>query len=526
MPRHYRVHPAIIAIASLLLSLLASTPVYAASAPQLWLRAATPSVTIEHYPGYPVFLDLGTSIVAGSRPFEIHVKRKSYHDPIVATQILRGRQTRTLPAGVVQDFSGFSDFLHLTITNAAGKKVVDLDQVFCPNGWETMRTRPDAPPTSPYPKYCLTNPFTLGSVWGLQAGWAISTEVSGFATPVIVNFPDGTYTARLQINQPYQQLFAIPSAQASATVKVTMRTLTDGGGAEASTLSDSGGADASTALSADAGAADTSAALGIRGSSSPASSQPAAPLRPARRPTGRPHVSARFRPDLRPLPAWGISVIGPEEVGVPATGPQQYLAFNANVWNAGPSPLVVDGFRRPGTLLMDAYQYFFDTSGRQVGWAPTGTLEYDPRVGHQHWHFTDFARYRLLNANKQQAVRSQKEAFCLGPTDAIDLTVREANWRPSIFDLHTSCGTASAIAIRETLDTGWCDTYTQLLPGQSFDITHLANGTYYIEVVANPDHRLYEGSASNNVSLRKVILGGTLGHRTVTVPPYEDIHVS
>jgi Lysyl oxidase len=515
VPRHHRIHPSIIAIASLLLSLLASTPAAAAIGPQLWLVAAAPSVTIEHYPGERVSLDLGTNIVAGSHPFEIHVKRKSYHDPIVATQIVRRGQTRTLPAGVVRDFSGLSDFLHLTITNAAGKKVVDRAQVFCPNGWETMRTRPDAPPTSPYPQLCDTNPFTLGSVWGLQAGWAINTEMSGFATPVIVNLPDGTYTAKLHINQPYQQLFGIPSAQASATVKVTIRTRTDDGvGA------------ASAALSADAGTGGASAAPRTTASSTRASSQQAAAPRPARRPTGRAHVPARFRPDLRPLPAWGIGVIGPEEAGVPATGPQQYLAFNANVWNAGPSPLVVDGFRRPGTLLMDAYQYFFDTSGRQVGWAPTGTLEYDQRDGHQHWHFTDFARYRLLKANKQEAVRSQKEAFCLGPTDAIDLTVRGANWRPSIFDLHTSCGTASTIAIRETLDTGWGDTYTQYLPGQSFDITRLPNGTYYIEVVANPNHRLYEGSTSNNVSLRKVILGGTLGNRTVTVPPYENIHVS
>jgi hypothetical protein len=499
MSRHHRIHPAIIAIASLLLSLLASTPAAAAPPPQLRLVAAAPSVTIERYPGEQVLLDLGTYIGAGSRPFEIHGKRASYHDPIVATQIVRRGQRRTLPAGLVRDFSGLNSFLHVTITNAAGRKVVNRDQGFCPNGWETMRTRPDAPLTSPYPQLCDTNPFTLGSVWGLQAGWAINTAISGFQTPIHVDrLSDGTYTATLEVNQPYRQLFGIPSAQASATVKVRLRTRTDGGAA---------------------------ASAGPRTTASPAqaSSARAAASQPAPRPTGRARVPARLRPDLRPLPAWGIGVVGPEEAGVPATGPQQYLAFNANVWNAGPSPLVVDGFRRPGTLLMDAYQYFFDTRGNQVGWAPTGTLEYDTRDGHQHWHFTDFARYRLLKAHKQQAARSQKEAFCIAPTDGIDLTVRGANWKPFLTDLHTACGTASAIAIRETLDTGWGDTYTQLLPGQSFDITSLPNGTYYIEVVANPDHRLYEGTTSNNVSLRKVILGGTRGNRSVTVPPYEDI---
>ncbi len=155
--------------------------------------------TIDHSPGEPVFLDLGTNIVAGSNPFEIHVKRKSYHDPITATQTIRPGQTRTLPAGLVQDFRGFSHFLHLTLTDAAGGKVVDRDQVFCPNDWEAVRTRPDAPPTSPYPQLCGPHPFTLGWVWGIQAGWAASTTLSDFEP--LGDLPDGTYTAKVRVRR-------------------------------------------------------------------------------------------------------------------------------------------------------------------------------------------------------------------------------------------------------------------------------------------------------------------------------------
>jgi hypothetical protein len=495
MPRHHRIVLSTMVVAFLLLSLLIIPSVTAASTPQLSLVAAASTARIDRYPGEPVFLDLGINLVAGSKPFEVHVKRKSYRDPIVATQIVRPGQTRTLPAGLVQDFGGFSDFLHLTLTNAAGNKVLDRDQIFCPNAFETVRTRPDAPAISPYPQLCGTNPLTLGSIWGLQAGWAINTARSD--SDAYVDLPDGIYTAKVRVNQPYQRLFEIPSGQADATVKVTVRTLDSGVGA-------------------------ASAAPRIRASSD----QAAAPEPASRPPLGRSSVPAGHRPDLRPLPAWGISVVSPEEAGVQGAAPQQHLAFNSDVWNAGPSPLVVDGFRRPGTLLMDAYQYFFDTSGNQVGWAPTGTLEYDERDAHGHWHFTDFARYRLLNANKQVAVHGQKEAFCLAPTDAIDLTAPGANWKPFVTDLHSACGTSTAIAIRETLDTGWGDTYDQYLPGQSLDITSVPNGTYYIEIAANPDHRLYERSTRNNVSLRKVILGGTLGNRTVTVPPYQGIDAS
>ena len=79
------------------------------------------------------------------------------------------------------------------------------------------------------------------------------------------------------------------------------------------------------------------------------------------------------------------------------------------------------------------------------------------------------------------------------------------------------------MAVRQMLDFGWGDTYPSGLPGQSFDISDLPNGTYYIEVTANPDGLLHETDTSDNVSLRKVVLGGVPGARTVTVPPHEGI---
>ena len=76
----------------------------------------------------------------------------------------------------------------------------------------------------------------------------------------------------------------------------------------------------------------------------------------AQRPTGRAAVPDVPKPDLRSLPAYGIT-IGQGDTDAPG---KDYLAFSANVWNAGPAQLVVDGFRKPGNELMDAYQYFYD----------------------------------------------------------------------------------------------------------------------------------------------------------------------
>jgi hypothetical protein len=76
---------------------------------------------------------------------------------------------------------------------------------------------------------------------------------------------------------------------------------------------------------------------------------------------------------------------------------------------------------------------------------------------------------------------------------------------------------------RGKVPVGWGDTYIQSIAGQNFDITNVPNGTYYIKVVANPEKVLHETTTSNDVSLRKVILGGTPGHRTVKVPAWHGI---
>ena len=59
--------------------------------------------------------------------------------------------------------------------------------------------------------------------------------------------------------------------------------------------------------------------------------------------------------------------------------------------------------------------------------------------------------------------------------------------------------------------------------GQSFNITKVPNGTYYIEVAANPLRVLHETTTRNDISLRKVIISGTPGHRTVRVPAVDGI---
>ncbi|MDQ1047164.1 lysyl oxidase family protein [Streptomyces sp. V4I2] len=505
--------------------------------PKLKLIAASNSVTLDRYEwSSGVYLDLGTYVTVDDAPLEFKVTRKSYKDPVVARQILRdgtSTRTKTLPAGLVKDFSGLRGFLNVSVTDADGKEVVTSEGTFCPNN-ASGRLRPDAPATSHYPESCPTNPFTLGSVWGVEKGWASNSSTVDYDKPV--DLPAGEYTAKVSVAKKYRDLFDIPDDQ--PTIKVTVREESEGGeglstaaqhgdshGAHASQGNNHHygprGADAPTppALSHALEDRGTAHHLGD-GTGHTDGSRIAPALTPnAKRPTGRAGVAASVpKPDLRSLPAWDIAITDGEDGDVAG---KDYLAFSANVWNAGPAPLVVDGFRSPGKDLMDAYQYFYDADGKQVGYTPTGTMEWDPRVGHEHWHFTDFASYRLLSEDQTKEVRSGKEAFCLANTDAVDYTVKNANWKPYNTDLSTACGEQNSISVREVLDVGSGDTYTQYRPGQSFDVTDLPNGTYYIQVIANPENRLQETNTANNVALRKVVLAGEPGARTVTVPPHD-----
>ncbi|MFI7870351.1 lysyl oxidase family protein [Streptomyces salinarius] len=553
-------------------SLVAATaePAKAATGPELSLIAATDSLTLTSWKEDPgVYLDLGTYLTADGRPLELKVTRKSYKDPVTITQtVYAGGKARakTLPKGTVKDFSGLPGFAEITVTDKAGRKVLSRTEDFCPNN-ASGRVRPDAPATSKYPESCPTNPFTLGSVWGVEQGWAANTYGGSYTEPVAL--AAGTYTAKVGVAKKYRDLFGIANKPATVKVTVVERSYEDDQGAAGSVASRSATASEHAGHVAGHQAPDAHADHGPGHAPTPAqaaapvtsgagpsynvghgplrAAPPALPwalkkkqaarsmpvgdkggqtdgsrkalaLQPlAKRPTGKASVPDVPKPDLRSLPAYGI-VVTDGEKDIPG---KDYLAFSANVWNAGPAQLVVDGFRSPGKAKMDAYQYFYDAKGKQVGYTPTGTMEWDPRPGHMHWHFTDFASYRLLKADQKEAVRSGKEAFCLANTDAIDYTVKNANWHPYNTDLSTACGEENSISVREVLDVGSGDTYSQDLPGQSFDITDVPNGTYYIQVLANPEKRLKETNLDNNSALRKIVLGGKPDARTVTVPAHD-----
>jgi hypothetical protein len=449
------------------------------------LIAAQNSITVQRF-GRSVFLDPGIYVASLGSALEFDVQRASYRTPLTITQVIHlpdgSTETRPLPAAVLDSWSGLRNFLHVTVRNSSGKVVASNRMTFCPNDYNPQRATPDGAVTSPYPFGCGFNPFQQATVWGVASGWG-ADPFSFFGRSYRLRL--GTYHVTETITPRFVRLLHISAADATATVKVKV---VKGTGCCA--------------------APHRSGRTGAR-------SLPRLPGAPA---LTNPPPSAL--PDLAPLPSWGIGTSH-----LRATKKRRamdLLDFGATVWIGGSSPLDVQGFRSNGSPVMKAYQYFWQ-DGHIIGRARAGTMGFDAKRGHNHWHFQQFAQYRLLNAAKSVAVRSHKVGFCIAPTDAINLLLPDAVWQPPFTGLSGACGSPTALWVQEALPIGWGDTYFQSGAGQSFNITKLPNGTYYVEVIANPEGVLHETTTDNDVSLRKVILGGTRGHRTVRVPAYQGI---
>jgi hypothetical protein len=468
-----------VAVFLLAITLLWSAPPATAATdpPSVRLFAANSKLTVERNKHDYVWFDPGTWIASVGGGFEIRASRPDYDTPVtlVQTDPATGAALRTLDPAMLDGWVGLSKFVRYTVTDVDGNRVLRGSTPFCPSTWNRARLNDQGPINSRYPYLCGGGPFTKGTVWGIDDGWA-SSAMGDYYSYLAFRAERRHYTLRMWIDPAYVTAFDIAPEDAEAVVHVS---------------------------AVPRGSFDEPA------SAAPARTDAPAPSVPT---VSDPDPSTL--PDLVALPAWGMGTYTRKQ--------RDYLSFNATEWNAGPGTMVVEGFRPPDADEMDAYQYFY-AGGEPVGRASIGTMEYHAGGGHDHWHFEQFTQYSLLDASQSQIVVSEKQSWCLANTDPIDLNVPNAKWDAYGGGLYTACGGPGALWVREVLDVGWGDTYSQWVAGQAFDITDLPNGTYYVEVAVNPLGAMFETSTENNVELREIQLTGKPGHRKVTVPPWHGI---
>jgi lysyl oxidase len=475
--------PLLVASVSVALAMSAQPVPAQVPTPSLRLLAAGSHQTLQRYEGR-VFLNLGVWVAAVGDDFRLAVSRPDYESPVDLVQTdSQGDLVQDLPDDLLDGWGGLREFAGVSFRTTSGRLVAGGKYTFCPNSYDRQRADDTGPDVPTYPDSCGSTyfPFLRGMVWGIDAGWAANalggSEFDGFGVPTL-RVPEGHYQVTVRIARPYAELFGVAPEDARVVLDVHVRN--------------------SKQRFPFGSAQQEDPTLG------PAEAVPTI-IDP----------DPSTLPDLAALPLWNM--------GVRHRRQSDFLMFAASPWNSGPAPLVVEGFRRPGEDIMDAYQYFYDQDGNAVGRAPAGTLEFHRGGGHNHWHMLQLAEFSVLDESRNQVVLSKKQSFCIAPTDAVDLAVEGAEYNPWSMRLGSRCGSPESIWVREALAAGWADTYFQYVSGQAFNITNVPNGWYYVRLEMNPLGNLYDVSPDNDVADRLIHLGGKKGKRTLQVMPWNGI---
>jgi hypothetical protein len=141
-------------------------------------------------------------------------------------------------------------------------------------------------------------------------------------------------------------------------------------------------------------------------------------------------------------------------------GERRLLRFSTYVPNVGTADFVI------GSPLLD----------------PTA---FEWSACHEHWHFSGFAVYRLLDTDGAEVASGHKRAFALMDT---------AQWL-----IDAGPGKYPLADGTQGISVGWVDVYLAWLDCQWIDITDVPPGDYQLEIVINPDGRVAERDELDNV---------------------------
>lgn len=208
-------------------------------------------------------------------------------------------------------------------------------------------------------------------------------------------------------------------------------------------------------------------------------------------------AATALRPDIVPTPTSQVQVRfvnGHERL---------YLSFETE--NAGSGPLEVqpvqedcDGNSDTTDDRTAVQQIYGDTDGSGAYTPGTDTVVETDVIGcfvyhaiHGHWHFLNYARYRLLTLDGHHLRAHSKVGFCMLDSLRVDPSL------PGYSDTRSYTGCPDLGL--QGISVGWADIYGMDTPGQFIPIGGVPDGTYCLVGRADPDNRILETDDANNV---------------------------
>lgn len=200
-------------------------------------------------------------------------------------------------------------------------------------------------------------------------------------------------------------------------------------------------------------------------------------LGPSPAPARAAHTTGALLPDLAMLP--------PSDFKIEQGGKRvRLLRFSTVIVNLGPGPFQVYAWDPAGistTRDASVVQQVLEPGG---GFSDHAT---DAKVfwsgdGHNHFHVRDLQEMTLQNLKAEVLARGAKRGFCFWDNYRYGSAL-PVYYHPSTTD---ACELAPDGTVPMGLSVGWGDRYPYNIAFQYIDITGLPNGTYKVEVSADP----------------------------------------
>jgi hypothetical protein len=177
----------------------------------------------------------------------------------------------------------------------------------------------------------------------------------------------------------------------------------------------------------------------------------------------------------------------PDHVSLSVSHARALVGFNSGLVNAGQGPLEVAGTRsstaQPG---MRAQQIVTRTDGTKAAVRTVGALRYVNEPRHRYWHLDDVMSYELRTASTFSLVaRGSRRGYCL---------------RSPSFPHNCGRGQSRLLSLTMGVGPAQVSRYAPISEGQSFNVTNLPSGRYWLVERADPHGRFAESDTSDNAS--------------------------
>jgi hypothetical protein len=171
------------------------------------------------------------------------------------------------------------------------------------------------------------------------------------------------------------------------------------------------------------------------------------------------------------------------------------VRFTVDIVNKGGNFELIGSRPNTGTATMTVVQNMRRTGGG-VRTIPTkAIMRFAVADGHNHWHVSAFAEYKLRPAGSSAWRGAHKEGFCVRDRFRV-----EGN-APKGYPANCKPGRQEALTVTEGLSPGWVDHYKWKVWGQFIYLDGLTiPGDFCVSATADPLRLFTETSRDNNAT--------------------------